>query len=214
MMRILIGYDGSTGADTALDDLRRAGLPDEAEALVVSVADVMMDHTASSYEVVEQALTSRRVSSGLLLAQKQSARVGLEAKAFATKAGERLRSLFPNWHVSTEALAGDPSQELIMKADEWKPDLIVVGSHGYSLAGRLILGSVFKKLVTDSHHSVRVTRGKAKRDDFKPIRVVIGVDGSSEADLLTQRVTAHERVAWMLRSLLAEQRPSTLETGA
>jgi hypothetical protein len=39
-MRILIAYDGSRGADAALLDLQRAGLPQEAEALVISVADV------------------------------------------------------------------------------------------------------------------------------------------------------------------------------
>ena len=42
MMKILIGYDGSESADAALYDLQRAGLPDDAEALIVSVADVMM----------------------------------------------------------------------------------------------------------------------------------------------------------------------------
>ena len=38
-MRVLIAYDGSAHADAALDDLRRAGLPREAEAQLVSVAD-------------------------------------------------------------------------------------------------------------------------------------------------------------------------------
>jgi very-short-patch-repair endonuclease len=38
-MRVLITYDGSAHADAALADLRRAGLPREAEALLVSVAD-------------------------------------------------------------------------------------------------------------------------------------------------------------------------------
>jgi hypothetical protein len=42
MMKILIGYDGSESADAALHDLQRAGLPDDAEALIVSVADVIM----------------------------------------------------------------------------------------------------------------------------------------------------------------------------
>ena len=42
MMKILIGYDGSNSADAALSDLKRAGLPHEAEALIISVADVMM----------------------------------------------------------------------------------------------------------------------------------------------------------------------------
>jgi nucleotide-binding universal stress UspA family protein len=71
---------------------------------------------------------------------------------------------------------------LIRKADEWEPDLVVVGSHGHSLAGRIILGSVSKKVVTDSHHSVRVTRGALERDELNPIRILVGVDGSSEAE--------------------------------
>ena len=181
-MRILIGYDGSESADAALDDLQRAGLPDEAEALIISVADVMMPPATLTYEIVEQALTSRRVTSSLMLAQKQTERVLLKAKAFTTKAGERIRSYFPNWHLSAQEPAGQPFQELIQKADEWKPDLVVVGSHGHSLVGRLILGSVSKKVVTDSHHSVRVTRGEVGRGYFNPIRLVIGVDGSSEAE--------------------------------
>lgn len=181
MMKILIGYDGSESADGALHDLQRAGLPDDAEALIVSVANVMMA-PQSTYEIFDQAVTSRRVTSGLLLAQRQTARALLEAKAFTTKASERLRSYFPNWHVSAQEPAGQSSQELIKSADDWKPDLVVVGSRGHSLARRIILGSVSKKIVTDSHHSVRVTRSKMGKDDFNPIRLMIGVDGSSEAE--------------------------------
>lgn len=38
-MKILIAYDGSASSDAALHDLRRAGLPDSTEALVISVAE-------------------------------------------------------------------------------------------------------------------------------------------------------------------------------
>ena len=38
-MKILIGYDGSSSANAAIEDLRKAGLPPQAEALVVCVAD-------------------------------------------------------------------------------------------------------------------------------------------------------------------------------
>ena len=41
-MNVLIAYDGSESADTAIDGLRRAGLPSEADALVVSVAEVWL----------------------------------------------------------------------------------------------------------------------------------------------------------------------------
>ena len=41
-VKILIGYDGSKYADAALEDLRRAGLGAEAEALVMTVADIFV----------------------------------------------------------------------------------------------------------------------------------------------------------------------------
>lgn len=41
-MRILIGYDGSQCAEAALHDLKRAGLPAQADALIMSVADVFL----------------------------------------------------------------------------------------------------------------------------------------------------------------------------
>jgi hypothetical protein len=57
-MKILIGYDGSDCSEAALDDLRKAGLPQsDVEALVLSVADVFMlpSPPPSSYEIVEAA---------------------------------------------------------------------------------------------------------------------------------------------------------------
>jgi nucleotide-binding universal stress UspA family protein len=182
MMKILIGYDGSQSADAALVDLQRAGLPDEAEALIVSVADVMMVPETSPYELAAEALTSRRAAAGLVYAQRQTERVLLEANDFANRARDQVRSYFPHWSVRAETLAGSAAFELISKANEWKPDLVVVGSHGRSAVSRLILGSVSKKVVTDSDHSVRVSRGDVERDVNEPPKVVIGVDGSTESE--------------------------------
>ena len=54
--KILIGYDGSECADAALDDLSRAGLPPDAEAQILSVAEVWLPPPPpSAYEIVEQA---------------------------------------------------------------------------------------------------------------------------------------------------------------
>ena len=75
MMKVLIGYDGSQSADAALVDLQRAGLPVEAEALIVSVADVMMVPATPAYELAGEALMSRRVTAGLVYAQRQTERV-------------------------------------------------------------------------------------------------------------------------------------------
>ncbi len=120
----------------------------------------------------------------MVLAQveAQAAQKLEEVKEFAAKAGERLQSSFPDWEVQAVGLAGSPSTELINKADEWKADLVVVGSHGRSALGRFMLGSVSKKVVTDSHHSVRVTRGGVGKNGGLPPKIMIGVDGSPEAE--------------------------------
>lgn len=181
-MRVLIGYDGSKSADAALNDLQRAGLPGEAEALIVSVGDIMTMPAPSSYELVEQALVSRRLSSSIMLAQTQTLRAIKEAKEFSLQASDRVRTLFPEWDVRGEALVGNPAAELIKKANEWDADLVVVGSHGRSAVGRLLLGSVSKKLVTDSNTSVRVARRVSRLRGDVPPRIIIGVDGSSGAE--------------------------------
>ena len=180
-MRILIGYDGSESADAALDDLRRAGLPREVEALIVSVSEVMMPPSEIGSDVVGAPLMSGRLSAVLAQVEAQAAQKLKEAQEFASKAGDRVRSYFPNWNVEARAIAGTPSTELINKADDWKADLVVVGSQGRSPIGRFILGSVSKKVVTDSLHSVRVARGAIDKDEGRPPRVMIGVDGSPEA---------------------------------
>ena len=186
-MRILIGYDGSASADAALDDLRRAGLPRDVEALVVSVGEVLLPPSSVGDELVEPPPTSRIVTHALGQAAVRARQALTDTQEFAEKAAARVRSYFPPWNVQAEGLAGWPATELISKADEWKPDLIVVGSRGHSKLGRLILGSVSQRVVKDSWHSVRVARGGKKSDRESP-KIMIAVDGSPEAEHAVREV--------------------------
>ena len=68
----------------------------------------------------------------------------------------------------------------------WKPDLVVVGSHGRSLPARFLLGSVSSELVHHAPCSVRVVRGPAKTEG--PIRILIATDGSEQADTAVAHV--------------------------
>ncbi|HEY0171692.1 MAG TPA: universal stress protein [Pyrinomonadaceae bacterium] len=177
----MIAYDGSAYADAALDDLRRAGLPREAEALIVSVGDGLVSVYSPLAEIAGTALTSRRVTSAAALAREQAVRLLAEARGFAAHARGRVLSYFPEWHVRTGVLEGSPSQELLRKAEEWGPDLLVVGSQGRSALGRFFLGSVSKSLATHARGPVRVGRRVAEKEDGEPVRLVVGVDGSNGA---------------------------------
>jgi nucleotide-binding universal stress UspA family protein len=187
-MRILIGYDGSESADAALDDLRRAGLPRDVRALVVSVGEVLLPPPPIANELVQPPPTSRIVTEALAQAAVRARQSLKETQEFAEEAAERVRSYFPHWQVDAEGVAGWPATELINKADDWKADLVVVGSRGHSALGRLILGSVSKKVVTDSCHSVRVVRRASEKNEANPPRIVLGVDGSPEAEHAVREV--------------------------
>src|SRR5215468_8697932 len=183
-MKIVIGYDGSEHADAALDDLRRAGLPRDAEALIVSVAEGAMPLPSVS-GIAENGLDPERIASAVKYASNAIA----QAKEFARLGGQRIRSGFPEWEVSVEYFVGDPADALMERATNWGADLIVVGSQGRSALGRLFLGSVSRKIVTEARCSVRVARATAKKDG-RSARIIIGMDGSSFANAAVDAVTA------------------------
>ena len=180
-MKILVGYDGTKGADLALDDLRRAGLPREAEVLVISV-------TEPSF------LLSGPGSLEMIIARDSI--IGTDrARTLAEKAGERIRSDFPGWGVEEAVVSGSPSGALIVKADEWGADLLVVGSHGHTMLGRFFLGSVSQTVVTQARCSVRVARihpDKQRADPDSPVRIIIGVDGSPGAEAAVRTVASRQ----------------------
>lgn len=176
-MRILIAYDGSDCAEAALDDLAQAGLPQTAEAIVLSITEVWLPPPpVSSYEIVEQAM-SVHVPADLKKVYMKGSRVVKEAKALAERGAARVSATFPHWKVMAEAIYGSPAWELVFKADKWKPDLIVLGSHGRSALGRFVLGSVSQRVVTEARCSVRIARGRVE-EPGSPVRIVIGIDGS------------------------------------
>jgi nucleotide-binding universal stress UspA family protein len=190
-MKILIAYDGSTCAKAALDDLMRAGLPREAEAIIISVTEPWLESALPGCEVVKAAFPSY-ISVGVKAAPAPVASPVETARELALEACTRVQTSFPAWDVRAEAHGGSPAREIIKKADEWQPDLIVVGAQGCSHLGRFLLGSVSQKVLTEARTSVRVARASAG-GDFSPVRIIIGVDGSLGAEAAVSAVAAR---AW------------------
>jgi nucleotide-binding universal stress UspA family protein len=181
-MRVLIGYDGSEHSDAAIDDLQLSGLPNDCEVLIASVGDLLIGSPELS-EVISQTLRPSTVKEGLKKAQTHAEQVTQEAQDGASRAKERVSNLFPEWEIRAEVMIGTPAWVLIDVADKWNADLVVVGSQGRSPFKRLFLGSVSKRLVTDSRSSVRVVRQRSQpRRLGAPPRLIIGVDGSPAAE--------------------------------
>src|SRR5215813_8110321 len=188
-MKVLIAYDGSPCAESALDDLTHAGFPEKGEALVVSIAEVWLPPPPpSAHEIVEMAVVAR---SPLGLERKYMAASKVVGKAaeLAQQAADTFRASFPNWSIRSEASWGSPTWELYSKAKEFDADLIVVGSHGRSALGRVLLGSISQWLLNEARCSVRVARGRIDEPDM-PVRMVVGVDGSAAANAAVDQIIA------------------------
>ena len=190
-MKILIGYDGSECADAAIDDLAQAGFPETGELHVLSVAEVWLPPPPpSSYEIVEEARTAESPAD----LQREFSRHCAAAKemlALAERARERVQTLFPGWKVSADSSCGSPAWELVANADEWNPDLIVVGSHGRTALGRFVLGSVSQRVLTEARCSVRIARGRVEEKN-SPVRIVVGTDGSPASEEALRAVAARQ----------------------
>jgi nucleotide-binding universal stress UspA family protein len=178
-MKILIGFDGSKCAESALDDLRAAGMPPVVEAHVMSVADVWLPPPPPGVGVNEY-VHELRTRPQPFKAWQTNARLVSEADGYARRAADRLRGMFPLWKVTFEGTYGSPAWELIEKAGSMNADLVVVGSHGFSALHRMVLGSISQKVLTEAKCSVRIARGKVEVDP-SPVRIVIGYDGSAGA---------------------------------
>ena len=178
-MRILIAYDGSDSADTAIDGLQRAGLPAEnVEALVVSVGEVWLPPPEPD-QVDDEAFPAQPPL-GLKETRERAAQVMDEAEQIAQRGAKRVKHNFSGWQVSHAVQNGSPGFELLKCGREWSADLIVVGSHGRTALGRFVLGSVSQKVLTEAETSVHIGRpnpGSGKSGE----RILIGVDGSPAA---------------------------------
>jgi nucleotide-binding universal stress UspA family protein len=105
-------------------------------------------------------------------------RIG-KANELTAAGADRLKQYFPEWSIQPEPSATNPAEALLEKARQWPADLIVVGTHGRSALGRMVLGSVSLKLIREAPCSVRVAR---QTPHDHPLRLLIGMDGSPEAD--------------------------------
>lgn len=180
-MKILIGYDGSTYADAALSDLKKAGLPRQADVLVLSAADVFLPpgRDTNLPEAIKPSILRARAS-----ARSEVKR----ASRLAAKGRKKIRSKFPSWNVKAASTADSPAWAILKKAETWKPDLIIVGAHGHSKLGRF-LGSVSQMVLTHASDSVHVGRVSTGRTGGK-LRVFAAIDGSPNSEFAIRSIAS------------------------
>src|SRR5580704_18908306 len=83
--------------------------------------------------------------------------------ADATKMLESLAARLTVKKISTslEVVMGYPASRIPDYADEWKPDLIMIGSHGRNALSNFLLGSVASAVLRKTRQSVQIVRSSA-----------------------------------------------------
>jgi nucleotide-binding universal stress UspA family protein len=190
-MKVLIGYDGSATANEALRDLELAGIPVGAEVRMVSAVPPLLPLE----DLAPDAETPGWYVAAYAEAKLNLRRTEKEALRVTEKACSLLQQRFPDWSIEAETCFDAPAKALLKRAEKWKPDLLVVGSHGWTALGRLLLGSVAEKVLSHAHGNVRIARRSASRSGGKARapRLLIGYDGSKHANAVIEQVAAR---AW------------------
>src|SRR5262249_37068990 len=126
VMKILIGIDGSEFSDAALDEVSRRTWPAGSEILLVHAFELPLAATPEVwalppdyYERLEH--LCRQHSEEIM---KAAATKLLRAAGIAA--------------VTPKIVLGAPKNVILEQAENWTPDLIVVGSHGYPTWERLL----------------------------------------------------------------------------
>lgn len=151
-MRILIGFNGSEAAIAALRDLRYAGLPDNTEVVMITVAESWLPP-----KTVDEARSISRVGKAAICDE------------------------FRNWIITAKTGSGSPPGEILAFAESFKPELIVVGEPRQNLGqDEISIGHTSQTILSKAECSVRIGRA-GKRPKCDTEKILVGFDGSAGA---------------------------------
>jgi nucleotide-binding universal stress UspA family protein len=146
-MRILVATDGSSFSEAAVKTATALARPQETEVLILEVVEPLM------YFVPPQ------MAPGYAPEQVERQRELLDlAKKTTSLVAEKLRKI--GFKADNRVVESDIRNGILDTAAEWKPDLIVMGSHGRKGVKRFLLGSVAETIARHAPCSVLIVRGQ------------------------------------------------------
>lgn len=146
-MKILLATDGSEHAKKAAAQCGEIiSELDNVTVKIITVADYTVDFKSEAF-----------VSAGefLEIVEKETRK---KAKRVIAEALEIVKYKNDHIKIETEILIGSAKKLIVKEAEDWKADLIVVGSHGYGFWTRALIGSVSDAVIHHSPCSVLVVR--------------------------------------------------------
>lgn len=158
-MRVMLAFDGSSGAEAARDLVSRLALPKGTAITLVTA----LERRADLFGAPDLAVAPQNSdeAEGALLADLQEM---LRAAAAPLRRD--------HWQIDTRVVRGRPASALVDEAHSLQPDLIVIGNRGHGPFATLLLGSVSTEVVDHAPCPVLVARHASVN------RLIVGADGS------------------------------------
>ena len=164
MMRALLAYDASVGAEEAAS--LTVAMPWPPESIIRVVAVIEPSTTAVP--------TVPLMPAGLAMSPQIDAQIAQELDGQIQGVVDRLRAV--GIEAGGDVLRGRAATALIDEAQRFGADLVIAGSRGHGTIASLVLGSVSAELVDHAPCPVLVARGSATTR-----RVLFAADGSPSA---------------------------------
>jgi nucleotide-binding universal stress UspA family protein len=136
-MRLLLAIDDSKFSEAATRTVAAQYQPKQTEVHVLNVVDLAIP-IPTSYAV---AFREESLRQGQEVVKRTEQALG--------KAG---------FKVQTAVEEGDPKSKILEHAENWKADLIVMGSHGRRGAAHFLMGSVSEAVMRHAPCSVQIVR--------------------------------------------------------
>jgi len=164
-MNILVATDDSPYSQSAIDSVLLMDCGSGSEIKVVTAVDL--------FELP------------LVL---QQAKVTQEAHKHISAVVTRLRSALPQTKISSAVLEGHVNEMILQAAQDFKADLIVMGSHGRKGLSRFLLGSVSRAVLERAPCAVRIVRQTAADTIAINNHVLIALDQSKHSQQALEHV--------------------------
>lgn len=166
-MRILLGVDGSSSSEAVIQEAASRPWPAGSEFNLITVVDPFFFTRAPV----------------LLEEAKSSTLEGLQEQAKPLAAG--------GWSVEINVVLDNPRHALPRAAKTWKANLVLLGSHGRSAVGRLLLGSTAQAVLRHAECSVEIVRAARAEKTARGgtgLWVLVPTDGSEYAELALKSI--------------------------
>lgn len=145
--RILVPIDGSPTSNLGLDEAIRLAKDQGAK--------LRLFHLVNEYVAVSGAEGTAWYAGDLIEALRQAGKKIIEkAEALARRNGLAPES------VMLESFGGRAADFIVRQANDWKADLIVLGTHGRRGVKRLVMGSDAEQVVRTTRVPVLLVRSK------------------------------------------------------